>query len=159
MIWGVIWIGGRSDVFIMNRDEDAPHQGYTQYSYIEVLNDQLPTIFNPGMVFMQDNAPIHTAHKVKAWFVDNVIPVIAWPPYSPDMNPIEIIWVILKRDLNVKHPELLQIGASNADYQYLYNCIQEAWEAIPQEKIDSLIKSMDTRNEALRLAERWHTRF
>ena len=76
MVWGAIWVGGRSEIFIMNRDEDAPHQGYTKYSYLEVLNDQLPTIFNPGMLFMQDNAPIHTAHLVTKWFENNAIPVI-----------------------------------------------------------------------------------
>ena len=75
------------------------------------------------------------------------------------MNPIEIIWAWLKRDLNIKHPELLTMGSSNADYQYLYNCIQEVWDALDQEKIDHLIKTMDQRNEALRLAKGWHTRF
>ena len=100
----------------MNRDEDAPHQGYTKYSYIEVLNDQIPTIFNPGMLFMQDNALIHTAHLVTEWFKNNAISMIEWPPYSPDMNPFEIIWAWLKRDLNIKDLEFLTMGTSNADY-------------------------------------------
>ena len=41
----------------------------------------------------------------------------------------------------------------------LIRVIKEAWNAIPQSAIDSLIKSMDTRVEAVRLAEGWHTRF
>ena len=38
---------------------------------------------------MQDNASIHTAKKVKDWFKDMAIPLVDWPPYSPDLNPIE----------------------------------------------------------------------
>jgi transposase len=38
---------------------------------------------------MQDNALIYTAKKVKQWFEDNGIDTSDWPPYSPDLNPIE----------------------------------------------------------------------
>ena len=44
MIWGAIWVGGRSDLYIMNRDEASKKQGYSARSYIEVLEDQLPTL-------------------------------------------------------------------------------------------------------------------
>jgi len=87
MVWGAIWVGGRSDLFIMNRDETSKKQGYSAASYLEVLDDQLPTIWSPGMIFMQDNAPIHTAKVVKDWLQSNAIPILDWPPYSPDLNP------------------------------------------------------------------------
>jgi hypothetical protein len=38
---------------------------------------------------MQDKASIYTAKAVKAWFKEQGILVKDWPPYSPDMNPIE----------------------------------------------------------------------
>jgi transposase len=41
---------------------------------------------------MQDNASIHTAKKVKDWFMGNGIITTDWPPYSPDLNPIEHAW-------------------------------------------------------------------
>jgi transposase len=43
----------------------------------------------PELIFMQDNASIHTAHKVKDWFEENGIQTTNWPPYSPDLNPIK----------------------------------------------------------------------
>ena len=38
---------------------------------------------------MQDNALIYTAKVIKKWFSDMGINVLEWPPYSPDLNPIE----------------------------------------------------------------------
>ena len=91
MIWGAVWIGGRSDIVIMELDENSKKNGYNANSYIGVLKDQLPTIYNPGMKFMQNNAPIHTGGKIETWLRENGIEAIDWPPYSPDLNPIEII--------------------------------------------------------------------
>ena len=35
------------------------------------------------------NTPPHTARITKQWLAHNGIPVLDWPPYSPDLNPIE----------------------------------------------------------------------
>ena len=73
---------------VIERDKEAPKGGYSTKSYIKVLEDQIPRIYEPGLQFMQDNAPIHTAKIVAKWFKENV-EVINWPPYSPDLNPIK----------------------------------------------------------------------
>jgi DDE superfamily endonuclease len=89
MIWGAIYGDGRSDVVIIDRDPDSEKSGYNANSYLIVLNDQLPRTWQPGMTFMQDNASIHTAKKIKKWFKDESISILDWPAYSPDLNPIE----------------------------------------------------------------------
>lgn len=45
MIWGAIYGDGRSDVMIIDRDPDSEKSGYTQNSYIAVLNDQIPRVW------------------------------------------------------------------------------------------------------------------
>ena len=43
MIWGAIWIGGRSDVIMMVRDETAPKKGFSRFSYLDVLEEAIPS--------------------------------------------------------------------------------------------------------------------
>ena len=45
--------------------------------------------FNKPAVFMQDNAPCHSA---KTFLSDEDVTVIEKPAQSPDRNPIENVW-------------------------------------------------------------------
>ena len=47
-------------------------------------------------IFVKDNVRAHIAHSVKDWLRDHNIIVEDWPPYSPDLNPIEQVWKRLK---------------------------------------------------------------
>ena len=74
----------------MSRDPDSARQGYSARSYMDTLSDGLIPFYEPGMVFQQDNAPIHTACATVRWFEEHGIELMkSWPPYSPDLNPIE----------------------------------------------------------------------
>jgi DDE superfamily endonuclease len=159
MIWGAIWIGGRSDIIIMERDDDSSKGGFSANSYIKVLEEAIPTAYEPGMIFMQDNAPIHKANIVEEWLESYGIEVLEWPPYSPDLNPIEHVWKWLKEWIFENKPNLLSMGKCQAAYNALGTAIKEAWEALDQEKIDTLIKSMDNRINAVLAAKGWQTRY
>jgi transposase len=159
MVWGAIWVGGRSDLYIIDRDLTSKKGGYSSKSYIEVLENQLPTIYQPGMRFMQDNVGIHTAKKVKDWFSSYGIELLPWPPYSPDLNPIEHVWFLVRDYLNKHYLELSEMGKSDAAYQSFYDHLDEAWNAIPQETIDNLIKGVTKRLQHVVDAQGWHTKY
>jgi len=159
MIWGAIFGGSRSEIVIMEKDEGAPKGGYTANSYLTVLREQLPICWEPGMTFMQDNARIHTAGKVKTYLEDEGTPTLDWPPYSPDLNLIEHVWAALKKWITRNKPELSEMGQSEEAYQALFSAIREAWEAIGQEVIDDLIKSMEARVKAVIKAKGWYTKY
>jgi len=60
---------------------------------------------------------------------DNNISVIDWPSYSPDINPIENLWSIVKRKLKEKTLTKDNFDASiketidNIDLSIIYNMI------------------------------------
>jgi len=159
MIWGAIWIGGRSDIVFMERDETSPRQGYTAWSYLKVLNAQKETIWSPGMKFQQENCSSHTAGEIRDWFKANDIEVEEWPPNSPDLSPIEHVWKILKDRLNDNYPELINMGKSKKAFEAFQRAIISEWALIDHGLIDSLILSMDNRVHAVLEAKGWHTRY
>ena len=75
----------------MVRDGTSTAGGYSARSYISVLEEVLPEIYSPSLIFMQDNARVHTAAITKNWLEIYGIEVIEWPPYLLDLNPIEYL--------------------------------------------------------------------
>jgi hypothetical protein len=51
------------------------------------------------------------------------------------------------------------MGKSEDAYQQLFSAIQEGWDAIAPESIETLVRSMDDRVNAVIHAEGWYTRF
>ncbi len=56
-------------------------------------------------IFQQDLAPVHTAKSTKSWLNDHGVGVLDWPANSPDLNPIENLWGIVKRKMRSKIPK------------------------------------------------------
>ena len=67
MVWGAFWDLGRTNLYIIDRDFEFKKHRYSANSYIEVLDIEIKLVFDtfdPGYLFIQDNAFIHTAYKV-----------------------------------------------------------------------------------------------
>ncbi len=91
-------------------------------------------------IFQQDLAPAHTAKSTKSWLNDHGVGVLDWPANSPDPNPIENLWGIVKRKMRIKRPK-------NADE--LKATVKETWASILPQQCHKLITSMPRRIEAV----------
>ena len=137
-LWGVIGIGFRH-VIIMPRQTlsmESYHSKCLQPS-IGVLRERQK---RAGTVLMQDNAPAHS--RSKQYLRSRRVKTLErkWSANSPDANPIEQLWEILKDAVERRGPygidELTQF-------------VQEEWDRISQDTIDNLVRSFRARAQKI----------
>jgi hypothetical protein len=55
----------------MEGDQNTKRKGVIARVYIDMLREYFPTILEHNSIFMQDNTPIHKAHKVQEIFSED----------------------------------------------------------------------------------------
>ena len=67
-------------------------------NYIEVLKEIFLVFYdiNECDFFMHDGVSAHSSKGVKKFLTDNNIEVSDWPGNSPNLNPIENAWNVMK---------------------------------------------------------------
>lgn len=154
MMWAGISMEGRTElVFIPGGGRG---RGLNADRYItDILQDHVvPYVgfYEEGFHLMQDNAPCHTARVTRAYLAEVGIPTLAWPPLSPDLNPIEHLWDYLKRKVRARDPAPDTILA-------LKEALVEEWGACPQDTIRKLIRSMKNRIACVKKARGGNTKY
>jgi transposase len=102
-------------------------------------------------ILMEDNAPIHKAEICTLFKAEYRVSVMIWPPYSPDLNPIENVWREMKHHISSQ-----RIAKSKA--QHLIQ-IQEAWDAVGANLLNAFMNSMPRRMRAVIKAKGYHTKY
>ena len=64
--------------------------------FAEYLRSQLAPIFPPDNILLLDNSSVHRSKLVLDTLEECGINHLFLPPYSPDLNPIELMWAWLK---------------------------------------------------------------
>lgn len=163
MFWAAFSFGRRTSLAPLLGDPDSKRGGVTGRVIRDCLQEQLPTICEPGSIFLQDNAPTHTARIVQNWLQewarDNDIELVDWPPYSPDLNPIENLWKLLKEGICKKYPELGSMPKNEASWEQLIRAAIDVWESFGDDLLQQLVSSMNRRLEAVVVARGWYTKY
>jgi transposase len=134
MVWGCFSSHGTGDLVrvdgIMKKEQ-----------YKEILEQNaVPSglrLIGDGFIFQQDNDPKHSSKLCRGFLeqkeTEGVLKNMVWPPQSPDLNPIELLWEELDRNIHNCCP------SSKED---MWKVLQESWNNISPETINKLIARM-----------------
>ena len=100
--------------------------------------------------FMQDNCRVHTEKSVLDWLCENDFKLLDWPPKSPDMNPIENLFSIIK-----DHLQKFEFSKKSD----LKEKIKEIWYSIETDICNHLVDSMPDRIDELERNKGGHTSY
>ncbi len=117
-------------------------------AYLSIVADYfhpfMTTVYPSSDGFQQDNAACHKAQIISDWFLehDNEFTLLKWPPQSPDLNPIEHLWDVVKREIRIMDVQLTNL-------QQLRDAIMSIWTKISEECFQHLVESMPQRIKAV----------
>jgi hypothetical protein len=108
---------------------------------------------HPGQIFMQDGAPGHAAKETLQDLIERRIKKVNWPPFSPDLNPIENVWNWMKEWIWNNYRK------DSMSYDELRKAVKDAWEAVSEDFLMSLLRSMRERCAAVIAVNGMHTKY
>ncbi|GFX97239.1 transposable element Tcb1 transposase [Trichonephila clavipes] len=102
IVWAGISLGYHTDLYIFKRGS------VTAVRYRDEVLEPIVGLYaaavGPTFVLMDDKARPHRAEIVDDYLETEVIARMAWPAYSPDLNPIANLWNALGRAVSSRFP-------------------------------------------------------
>jgi len=141
MFWAAFGASIRIGSIPLDGDPDAQRGGVTARIISILYRSFLPDLLQPGDIFMHDNALVSIAGIVREILDELGVDVMVWP-HSPDLNPIEHLWALMKQMIYELYPELEHAPHTEASKKVLIQAAQEAWHAIEDRLLVSLSENM-----------------
>ncbi len=153
-MWGCFSYAGPGYIHLYNETMDAALQKKVLDENLIATADE-HKLSGKQWYFLHDNAPTFKADKVQKWLFNNGITCMEFPPYSPDLNPIENLWSWLSARL-----DRLDVDT----FEKLQDKLADQWEAMRKDEeaiqmMQSLVASMPRRCQAVIDAKGWHTKY
>ena len=137
MVWGCMSAAGVGELNFVGRNMNSN-------MYCEILQQSMISSLQKlgrRVVFQHENNPKHTSKTITALLKRLRVKVMDWPIMSPDLNPIDHLWGILKRKVEVRKVAM------------------EVWKSIPVATCEALVNSMPNRVKAVLDNDGGHTKY
>jgi len=153
MVAGAISGISKGPLVIFEESEKVTAQVYSSkvlpglHRHIREMEKEIGTMRG---ILMEDNASVHTAKFTQAWHIYYGFNKMNWPANSPDLNPIENVWRLLKYRVGKRFPKTI-----DQLKQYLI----EEWDKLTVDDYIKYVKEMPKRCKAVEDNNGGHTRW
>ena len=147
MVWGGIAHGIKSQLIIVAGNMTAARYRNEILRPVAVLLVQ-----QRNLILQQDNARPHVARVCQDFLANNYIAPLAWPPYSPDLTPIDHMWDELDRRVRKRRNP-------PATLAQLKNALIDEWNNIRMRTVNALVNSIQRRIRTAMATRGGHARF
>lgn len=142
--WACMASSGPGSVVFIDDVNENKSDIMTSETYRTILQQNIAPnakhLIGRSFWLQSDNDPKHTAKATKAFLSKQKWKLLDWPSQSPDLNPIEHAFYLLKQAVSKKSPK---------NKGELKKVVQQAWSALPVAKLESLVLSMPRRLRAV----------
>ena len=134
MVWGCFTEGGVGELVKIEGIMKKEH-------YHRILQrSAIPSgigLAGYGFTFQQDNDPKHTSRFCKNYLeskeAEGILNIMIWPPQSPDLNPIELLWEELDRQVRQSAPK---------SQTTMWESLQRTWNSLDPKILTKLVRRM-----------------
>jgi len=139
MVWGGICGEDKTRLAFM------PPQRRSAADFVELVYEgPLREFLAEGrdILLMEDGAPVHRSAASRIWREDKNLEKLDWPAQSPDLNPIENLWSLLKSNIQSRNPRVNSV-------EQMREAVQKEWEKLSMVNWKHLIEIMPARMAAV----------
>ena len=131
--------------------DTASAEAWIIYDILGAVDEDTTVVRDPDdLIFIQDGALCHRTVDVADFLAEEEIKVISWPAQSPDLNPIENVWQMVKIKLHQYFTHLhCTLSKFQGSIEKHNEILQEVWGELNAIMISNLIRSMPGRMKAI----------
>lgn len=144
MVWAGVSCSGRTPLIFIEKGVKINSNNYiTDILNAHMLPWSKTHYADQQWIFQQDSAPSHRAKITQGWCRENFPDFLTsaeWPPYSPDLNPLDYsVWGLLQAEAcSIPHKSIHSLKAS----------LLKAWSEIDQNVLRAAIDQFPKRLRA-----------